>query len=77
MPLFQIIWNFPLLLLGFSCKALFFAKKGFGREYLTGIKNGILLCKENQDKKVQGISPGTYFKVQWELYKNIIKFLKK
>ena len=32
MPLFQIIWNFPLLLLGFSCKALFFAKKGFGRE---------------------------------------------
>ena len=77
MPLLQIIWNFPLLLFGFSCKALFFAKKGFGREYLAGIKNGILLCKENQDKKVQGISPGTYFKVQWELYKNIIKFLKK
>lgn len=77
MPLLQIIWNFPLLLLGFSCKALFFATKGFGREYLAGIKNGILLSKEHPDKKVKIRRPGTYFRNQWELYKNIIKFLKK
>ena len=77
MPLLQIIWNFPLLFLGFSCKALFFARKGFGREYLAGIKNGIALSRENQDKKVSGIKPGRYVAVQWELYKNIIRFLRK
>lgn len=77
MPLLQIIWNFPLLFLGFSCKALFFARKGFGREYLAGIKNGIALSRENQDKKVSGIRPGRYVAVQWELYKNIIRFLRK
>lgn len=77
MPLLQIIWNFPLLFLGFSCKALFFARKGFGREYLAGIKNGIALSRENQDKKVSGIKPERYVAVQWELYKNIIRFLRK
>lgn len=77
MPLLQIIWNFPLLFLGFSCKALFFARKGFGREYLAGIKNGIALSRENQDKKVSGIRPRRYVAVQWELYKNIIRFLRK
>lgn len=51
MPLLQIIWNFPLLLLGFSCKALFFATKGFGREYLAGIKNGILYRRSIRIKK--------------------------
>lgn len=77
MPLLQIIWNFPLLFLGFSCKALFFARKGFGREYLAGIKNGIALSRENQDKKVSGIRPRRYVAVQCELYKNIIRFLRK
>lgn len=77
MPLFQIIWNFPLLFLGFSCKALFFARKGFGREYLAGVKNGISLSRENKDKKVSGIKLGRYIAIQWELYKNFIRFLRK
>lgn len=77
MPLFQIIWNFPLLFLGFSCKALFFARKGFGREYLAGVKNGISLSRENKDKKVSGIKLGRYIEIQWELYKNFIRFLRK
>ena len=68
MPFLQIIWNFPLLLLGFGCKALFFAKKGFGREYLAGIKNGITISRKNREKKVKDIGVGTYLKVQWELF---------
>lgn len=77
MPFLQIIWNFPLLLLGFGCKALFFAKKGSGREYLAGIKNGITISRKNREKKVKDIGVGTYLKVQWELYCNIIRFLRK
>lgn len=77
MPLWQIIWNFPLFCLGFGCKALFFAKKGFGREYIAGIKNGISISLKNRDKKVKGYPVGTYIKIQMELYYNMLKFLTK
>ena len=40
MPLFQILLNLPFLLAGFGAKFLFFAGKGFGKEYLAGIRNG-------------------------------------
>lgn len=77
MPFLQIVWNFPLLLIGFSCKALFFAKKGFGREYLAGLKNGIQISRKNKEKKVKADSLGRYIEIQLELYKNIGRFLKK
>ena len=50
MPSVQILLNLPLLLVGFAVKFLFFWRKGFGREYAEGIKNGILLCKK--DRKI-------------------------
>ena len=77
MPLWQIVWNFPLLLLGFGCKALFFAKKVFGKEYLAGMKNGFTISRQNRTRKVKDIAFGTYLRIQWELYCNIIRFLRK
>ena len=55
MPIGQIILNLPFLILGFSAKILFFAIKGFGREYIAGIKNGFSLVKQakKQGKKVK------------------------
>lgn len=40
MPLFQLIVNFPSLLLGWFVKWLFFVKKGFGKTYIKGIMEG-------------------------------------
>lgn len=77
MPLLQIIWNFPLLCLGFACKALFFMRKGFGKEYIAGIKNGVMISRKNKDKKVKHRSFRTYIKIQLELYWNIVKFIGK
>lgn len=77
MPLWQIVLNFPLLLLGFGCKALFFAKKGFGKEYLAGIKNGFAISRKNRQRKVKGVDFVSCLRIQWELYCNIIRFLKK
>ena len=37
MPLLQILLNLPLLMAGFAVKAVFFAMKGFGKEYIKGI----------------------------------------
>lgn len=77
MPLLQIIWNLPLFVLGFGTKLLFFAKKGFGREYLAGIKNGMMISWKNRNKKVRGVSAGAYIKLQLELYRNLLRFLRK
>ena len=75
MPLAQLIWNSPLLLLGFAAKALFFASKGYGGEYIRGLKNGIQISVKNRDKKVRKVPAGTCLKIQLELYKNMIKKL--
>lgn len=75
MPLAQLIWNFPLLLLGFAAKALFFTSKGYGGEYIRGLKNGIQISVKNRDKKVRKVPAGTCLKIQLELYKNMIKKL--
>lgn len=77
MPLLQIIWNFPLFLLGFGCKFLFFLKKGFGKEYAAGIKNGISISRKNKERKVRKAGVGRYLKLQWELYQNLGKLWKK
>lgn len=75
MPFLQLLLNLPLLAAGFGIKAVFFARKGFGKEYVKGLKNGVLLCAENRRKKVRGISVETALKIQLELYRNILRKL--
>lgn len=41
MMLVQLIINLPFLILGFAVKYLFFKKKGFGKEYQSGLVEGI------------------------------------
>ena len=77
MPFLQILWNSPLLITGFAVKAAFFAARGFGKEYLSGLKNGIVISVKNKDKKFKADSPKRYFAIQLESYKNLGKLLKK
>ena len=77
MPLLQILWNAPFLAVGFGLKALFFAKKGFGREYAAGLKNGISISRKNRDRKFKADSGRRYIQVQLELYRNLYRLLKK
>lgn len=51
MPFLQIVLNLPFFLVGFGAKILFFASKGFGREYLAGIKKR--LSDQPQKQKSQ------------------------
>ena len=77
MPLFQWILNLPLLAVGFGIKTLFFAMKGYGREYLAGIKNGFSISykKENHGKKVRfrWKNFGNYCRIQIELWANLFR----
>ena len=77
MPLLQIILNLPFLIAGFGAKILFFTVKGFGREYLAGIKNGFSICRkpENKAKKIRFCWKrlGTYLVIEWELFLNVFR----
>ena len=73
MPLLQIILNLPFLLVGFGMKILFFCLKGYGREYLAGIKNGFQLSSKGRKVSLALKHFPAYCKIQWELWVNIFR----
>ncbi|MCD7806143.1 MAG: glycosyltransferase family 2 protein, partial [Lachnospiraceae bacterium] len=79
MPLFQLLLNLPLLLLGFLIKTLFFMRKGLGGEYVRGLSEGLKLCfgRENRSHKVtfQWRHLTNYVKIQLQLWINIFRLL--
>ncbi len=52
MPLWQWIVNFIPLVAGWIIKLVFFARKGMGAAYIKAFAEGIKLCRENKDKRV-------------------------
>ncbi|POP32459.1 glycosyltransferase family 2 protein [Lactonifactor longoviformis] len=77
MPLLQILWNLPLLLAGFLAKEIFFAEKGFAREYAAGIVNGFRISAKEKKVKFSGKHLINYLRIQWELYLNIVRRLMR
>lgn len=81
MPLLQWIWNLPFLLPGFMAKFLFFCKKGMGKAYVSGLGRGFLrlFSPAGRSKKVKFRVKHlkNYFAIQWQLYVNTLRFLKK
>lgn len=73
MPLFQLIINLPFILVGFFIKALFFIMKGYGREYLSGMKRGYLMCTEGKKFPYSSQFFGNYCKIQLELWLNMFR----
>ena len=75
MPVLQIIINLPFLVAGFGIKILFFTLKGFGREYIAGIKNGFQISKKNHKIPFKFQNLSNYFRIQVELWVNIFRRL--
>ncbi len=78
MPLPQFLFNSPFLLAGFLMKYLFFCRKGFGKEYMAGIKEGFALNRERgterKQKWTRERSP-RFFRIQLQLWKNLFRML--
>lgn len=77
MPLLQIIINLPLLIPGFLIKAMFFLKKGMGKEYLAGVKNGFIMAAKNKKLRYSKKNMGNYLTIQMELWRNTLTLLRK
>ena len=77
LPIPLKIVNFVFLFLGFLIKYIFFCKKGFGSTYLAGIREG-LSCRNKIEKvKFESKYTKNYFKMEFRLIINTIKFLKR
>lgn len=76
MPLLQQVVNLPFLVAGYLIKWVFFLKKGLGKTYASGIAAGIKrnLKKQARCHKVsfRWKNLGNYFRIQGELWKNLI-----
>jgi len=81
MPLLQWIWNLPLLTAGFFVKFIFFCGKKMGVPYLKGLWRGLQksFSKVGRKRKIpfQMRHLGSYFSIQWQLYANLFRLLKK
>ncbi len=71
------ITNFIFLFFGFFIKYVFFLKKGFGSTYLAGIKEGLNTRSEIDKVSFSWKNAKNYFKIEYRLIINTLKFLKK
>lgn len=71
------IVNFIFIFLGFLIKYLFFYKKGFGSTYLAGIREGLSAKSKISKVKFESKNTKNYFKLEFRLIINTIKFLKR
>ena len=68
MPLWQILLNAPLLAAGSMVKAVYFCRKGLGKEYLQGTAEGLRALAGIPGAPVG--HTGAYMKIQIQLWKN-------
>ena len=77
MPPLQILLNLPLLVPGFAVKAVFFAAKGYGKEYINGIRQGFRLigkgAAEGRIVRFRASRLGFYAQIQCELWINVFR----
>lgn len=76
MPLLQLILNLPFILLGIIVKTAFFIKKGYAKEYWHGIMEGIRNCDKCRKVPFRFSHLGNYFRIQLELWSNIVRILR-
>lgn len=77
LPIPLKIINFIFLFFGFLIKYLFFVKKGFGSTYLAGIREGLSNRSKLDKVKFEFRNVKNYFKIEYRLIINTVKFLKK
>lgn len=71
------IINFIFLFFGFLIKYIFFLRKGFGSIYFEGIKEGLKTRFKLEKVNFKKSNLKNYFKLEYKLIINTLKFLKK
>ena len=75
MPLLQFVLNLPFIMAGICIKTVFFLKKGFVKEYIKGILEGIKTCHACPKVPFSVKNLKNYLKIQVELWCNLFRIL--
>ena len=67
MPLLQLAVNLVPILLGMGLKYMFFKKKGFGRDYAAGVREGLATAKKCRKVPYSRERLKNYLAIEWEL----------
>ncbi|WP_297899021.1 glycosyltransferase family 2 protein [Methanobrevibacter sp.] len=77
MPWPQIVINIGFLFIGFLIKYLFFFKKGYGKLYLKGLREGISNRKKIDKIKFKSSNLKNYMRIEFRLILNTFKLIFK
>lgn len=77
MPVIQLIINFIPLLIGYFIKYIFFLKKGFGKDYLAGIMEGLQYRKKCKKVPFYFKHLSAYVKIEFELIINTFSYFSQ
>jgi GT2 family glycosyltransferase len=75
-PTLQLVINFLPLLAGFAVKTLFFVKIGFGKDYLSGLWEGIRTRKQCMKVPFRLRHLPNYVRIEFELITNSVFYAK-
>lgn len=76
MPLIQLAANLPFLFAGFLIKYIFFAGKGFGRNYCNGIFEALTSLRGIPRQKFRLKYTYSYLRIQWKLISSTVEYIK-
>ena len=81
MPLLQLLFNLPFLLIGTGIKYLFFKKMDFAADYAEGFLEGIKTLGKCKKVPFRAEHIGNYLQIEWELFTGTLlyvwEFLKR
>lgn len=79
LPAAMAVLNLPFLIAGTLVKQAYFAREGFGSDYLRGLLDGLNKIKDNKDKKMRFelAQFPQYLTFQIGLWKNIVLRLRE
>lgn len=75
MPLVQLMINMPFIIAGFVVKYLFFKKIEFGKDYLSGFKEGIQNSYKLKKVNYERENLKNYVKIELELIMNTVEYV--
>lgn len=75
MPLPQLAVNLLPVMAGIALKYMFFKKRGFGKDYLDGLKEGIATVGKCRKVPYQPNHLRNYLAVEWELFTGTLIYL--
>jgi GT2 family glycosyltransferase len=77
MPWPQLLINSPFLVMGFLIKSIFFFHKGFGKEYLEGLREGLANRVKLQKIGRRFTSLSNYLRLEGLLIMNLWKYIQQ